>query len=164
LIELRPLILALFIGSAYSLTAQQTDRKSYLLIETDELTNAHLFTPNRFITVWINDSTSYSGFFTIVELSSIQIDDTLIQTNSITQLEGRNKRRRIGAPLAVIGPTLVGLGFEVHFLINDNSLFNYWGIPTLTGVAGSILGLGMATSFMGKRTYELKPGDLQIVY
>lgn len=155
------LITILILLSAASFCQENT--KSYLLLENNELKFKHIFKEKRKITVWINDSISYTGFFQIQDSSFIKLDDTLVHIDSVVRLQGKNKRRSIAAPFVIITPVITGLTLEVILLFYDDSFFSYFPLPTFSGVGGTIIGTIVAVSFMDKETYEINKGDLQIV-
>ncbi|MBK9191378.1 MAG: hypothetical protein IPM77_07605 [Crocinitomicaceae bacterium] len=135
-----------------------------LKLTSTELNQPHFFKEHRKISVWINDSVSYRGIFTIPDSTHVSLADTSIFIDDIKGIKGKNTRRAAGAPAVILAPVFSGLIVEYILLIYDNSFFSYFPLPTFCGIGGTLVGTITVVLCMDNKTYlNLENSDFRII-
>ncbi len=134
----------------------QSDEKYFLSLTSPDFKRAHIISESKLVKVWVNDSTHYTGFLTILDSQSISVRDTIINTSDIFQIKARNKRRSYGALFTILSPPAAGAALEVVLLLTNVLHWTDIGLVTGAGIVGGFVGAINVLFFMNRKLYKME--------
>ncbi len=113
------------------------------------------------ITIWLVNDTKIKSSYSVIDENNIGINDTIINISDISSIKGTNPLRvKKGKRNLIIGGSIIGGGFLVGMIMNDN----YGGLVVMGGalIAGAIPTINGIITLNTKKKINIKKYNITI--